>query len=55
MTGYPDWADVADWARDAMTWAAASGYITGKGGLLVPGGNASRAEVATILSRVFPG
>ena len=55
VTGYPDWADVADWARDAMTWAAASGYITGKGGLLVPGGNASRAEVATILSRVFPG
>ena len=53
-SAFPDWGDVASWAEEGMTWACASGYITGKGGRLVPAGNATRAEVATILSRVFP-
>ena len=51
---FPDWGDVAGWAVDGMTWACACGYINGKSGKLVPAGNATRAEVAMILSRVFP-
>lgn len=52
LTGFPDGSKTSSWASDAMSWAVSMGLISGKsGGLLDPGGNASRAEVATILER----
>lgn len=54
LTAFSDSARVSSWAKDAMEWAVASGIISGKsGGLLDPGGNASRAEVATMLERLI--
>ena len=49
-----DGAQVSDWATRAMEWTYAEGLITGKnGGRLDPQGQASRAEVATILMRLL--
>lgn len=53
LTPFSDSAQVSPWAKDAMEWAVAAGLVTGKtGGLLDPGGKASRAEVATIIERL---
>ena len=53
LTGFADSASVAGWAVDDMKWAVAQKIIGGRenGGrlYLAPQGNASRAEVATIL------
>ncbi|ATW28313.1 hypothetical protein DCMF_02725 [Candidatus Formimonas warabiya] len=47
---FPDGAKVSSWATDAMTWAVGSGLLLGDtNGNLNPAGNATRAEVATIL------
>lgn len=51
MSGYSDAASVSDWAKDAMNWAAASEYITGADGKLMPQGTVSRAQAAAILCR----
>lgn len=52
LTGYPDGSLVSDWARPAMEWATGAGLIQGRDtGHLDPKGNATRAEVATILQR----
>ena len=52
VEGFVDASYVSDWAVAAMNWAVASGIITGRGsGILDPGANASRAEVATMLQR----
>ena len=41
------------WAREAKKWAIGAGLITGKSDtVLDPAGNATRAEVATILQRL---
>ena len=48
---YPDASKVSDWANEAMHWCVMNGIINGKDGNLVPGGNASRAEAATMLMR----
>lgn len=49
---FPDKAAVSTWAVDAMSWAVESGLIAGDNkGNLNPGGNATRAEVSTILQR----
>ena len=48
---FPDAGDVSDWATEAMSWMVMNGVINGKDGKLVPGGNASRAEAATMLQR----
>lgn len=53
LSTFSDAASVSSWARDAMEWAVSSGLINGKtGGLLDPGGNATRAEVATMFERL---
>lgn len=53
LSSFSDSAKVSSWAKEAMEWAVSTGLITGKtGGLLDPGGNASRAEVATIFERL---
>lgn len=49
---FPDAGSVSDWAREAMSWAVGNGIISGVGGVtLDPSGNATRAQVATILMR----
>lgn len=48
----PDKDKISDWAMEGMSWAVAEKLITGKdGGVLDPGGKATRAEIATILMR----
>ncbi len=55
LDSFPDVKKVHSWAKDAMAWSYAEELITGKneGGavLLDPRGNATRAQVATILQR----
>lgn len=52
LTKFSDSADVADWAREAMTWCVGEGILKGTGGdLLNPKGTASRAECVVMLSR----
>lgn len=47
-----DKSEVSDWAIDGVQWAVAEKLISGKGdGILDPKGNATRAEIATILKR----
>ena len=52
---FPDKDKVSTWAKDAYTWAVGAGLITGNvingRTLLDPQGNATRAQVATILMR----
>ena len=49
---YPDAAQVSDWAAEAVNWAVSVGIIKGDDdGRLNPQGNATRAEVATMLTR----
>ncbi len=48
---FPDAALVSNWAEDAIIWAVAEGLINGSDGKLLPQGNATRAQVATILMR----
>lgn len=46
--------DVATYAKDAMNWACAYGLLSDMGGLaLDPQASASRAQLATILMRVY--
>ena len=55
LSAFPDAAKVSGWAKDACGWAVGVGLISGNntGGkiLLDPQGNATRAQVATILMR----
>jgi hypothetical protein len=48
---FPDAGEVSVWAIEAVSWMVMNGVINGKDGKLVPGGNASRAEAATMLQR----
>lgn len=53
LSSFSDSGKVSAWARDALEWAVSAGIITGKGGgVLDPGGNASRVEVAAMLERL---
>ena len=52
LTSYTDAAQISSYAAAAMQWANAEGLVTGSTGRkLNLQGNASRAEVATILMR----
>jgi len=52
LTSYTDAPQISSWALDAMKWANAEGLMTGRTDTtLVPNGNASRAEVATLFMR----
>lgn len=55
LTSFPDGNAVPKWSRDALKWAVAVGLVTGtrENGqtLLLPEGNATRAQAATILMR----
>ena len=55
-TDYADEGSIASWASAAVDWARAGGYISGMdGNRFVPGGQATRAQVATILMRYDQG
>ena len=50
LASYTDASAVSSWAVDAMAWAIDNGLISGMGnGILAPQGNATRAQVATIM------
>ena len=52
LDGFADRTQISGYAYDAMSWAYAEGLITGKSAsTLAPKGEATRAEVATILMR----
>ena len=51
LASFSDASSVSDWAVEAMSWAVDAGVLQGSGGRLNPSGNASRAEVATMLMR----
>ena len=54
LQDFADGADTSAWATRAMEWAYAEKLITGKdGNRLDPQGQATRAEVATILMRLL--
>ena len=56
LADYNDAASVSDWATDAVQWAVSTNIITGKGNsILDPKGNATRAEIATVIMRYCEG
>ncbi len=50
LAAMPDASSVSDWAKDAVAWAVEQGYI-GKGGVVDPQGNITRAQAAQIMVR----
>ena len=53
LAKFDDHGETSSWAKEAKEWAVGAGLITGKdGNKLDPTGNATRAEVATILERL---
>lgn len=52
LGGFRDAAQVSGYAKAALAWANAEGFINGTdGGLLAPGDNASRSQTAAVLAR----
>ena len=52
LSDYTDASSVSSWALEAMQWAVGAGLINGRtAATLAPQGNATRAEVASILMR----
>lgn len=52
IAGFSDASQVSSYAVDSMAWAVGNGLISGTGNnTLAPKGNATRAQVATILMR----
>ena len=52
LSSFADGEQTSSWAQSAMIWAVEQGLITGVGNdRLAPGGQATRAQVATILMR----
>lgn len=52
MTEFADADTISDYAKSPMAWAVENNLISGKGnGILDPRGKATRAEVATIITR----
>ena len=53
---YKDYESISEYALSAMGWAVSEGLVTGTGNAaLTPGGNAIRAQVATIFQRFMEG
>lgn len=51
LSQFHDADSVAPWAKDAVSWAVASGLLKGSSGKILPSNSATRAEVATMLQR----
>ncbi len=53
LNTFSDGAKVSGWAIESMKWSVASGVVTGRAdGTIDPQGNATRAEVATLVMRI---
>ena len=50
---YEDYAEISDWARDAVGAMTEAGYIQGNEGRFSPQANLSRAEAVTIFNQMF--
>lgn len=57
ISSFPDGGKVSKWAKNAMNWAIGKSIISGKGvggvTILDPQGNATRAELASIMYRML--
>ncbi len=57
LSAFPDADKVSPWAKDSVQWAVAAGILTGKASgdttRLLPQGQATRAECAAILMRLY--
>ena len=51
LSAFADGANVSPYAAEAMRWAVAAGIMNGMDGSLVPQGEATRAQMATMLIR----
>jgi hypothetical protein len=51
LSGFTDDTEVSAWAEESVKWAVGADLLKGDGGLLKPGGLATRAEVAAIMRR----
>ena len=51
LSAFPDAGKVSGYAREALQWTVGETIINGSDGMLLPKGNATRAQVATILTR----
>ena len=49
LTGFADWREVSDYAEEGLRWAVGAGIINGSEGLLLPQGDATRAQCAKIM------
>ena len=50
---FDDASEISEWADEAMHWMVMNGILNGRGeNLLVPGGTATRAELAAMLHRL---
>ena len=50
---YADFADVSDYAKEAVSALVSAGLVNGKNDLIAPQDNITRAEVAVLLQRVL--
>lgn len=51
LSRFGDSGTVADWGREAVSWAVGAGILNGNNGMLLPNGDATRAEVSAMLRR----
>lgn len=51
LSSFPDANKISGYATEALRWAVAEGLVNGSDGKVLPQGNATRAQVATILMR----
>ena len=51
LSAFTDSASVSPYAAEAMRWAVRAGIVNGMDGSLVPQGEATRAQMATMLMR----
>ena len=51
LSSFPDANKISGYAKEAVLWTVGEGIINGSDGKLLPQGNATRAQVATILMR----
>ncbi len=50
---FKDKGDIADWSKEAVTWAVGSGLISGMGdGTMAPKGTTTRAQLASLFNRL---
>lgn len=54
LSSFSDESAIHEWAKESVEWAVGTKMISGKGnGILDPLGNATRAEIATIIQRFY--